>query len=126
MKAVGDELLLTIGCGNASYTTRTVKIIDVNKEFRVMLSGGGLSLTLDAHECDRLGVCGVSHMINHHINSTATALTQNRLAVIALAAQRIAYSSTGGTIEKLGATRAKTLDIKRQYQMTMQSSKGKV
>jgi hypothetical protein len=65
-------------------------------------------------------------VINHRINSTTTALALKRLAVIALAAQRIAYSSTGGTIEKLGATRAKTLDIKRQYQMAMQSSKGKV
>ena len=64
-------------------------------------------------------------MINHRINSTTTALALKRLAVIALAAERIEYGNTGGTIEKLGATRAKTLNVQRVHAMAMQSSKGK-
>tara|TARA_R110002096_G_scaffold54377_3_gene140321 strand:- start:1492 stop:1689 length:198 start_codon:yes stop_codon:yes gene_type:complete len=65
-------------------------------------------------------------MINHSLNSATTALSQNRLATIALAAERLAFERTGGVVEKLGTTKARTLNLRRVHQMQMQSSKGKV
>ena len=58
-------------------------------------------------------------MINHRLNSTTTALTQKRLAVIALAAERIAYSNTGGKVAQIGTTKAVELTLSRQHQMVI-------
>tara|TARA_R110002096_G_scaffold212259_1_gene399628 strand:- start:320 stop:520 length:201 start_codon:yes stop_codon:yes gene_type:complete len=59
----------------------------------------------------------------HQLNSIDTAAKTNRLATIAIAAQRAAYKRTGGTVEQLGTTESHTFNFKKQHQMSVMSGK---
>tara|TARA_R110002096_G_C14342921_1_gene702367 strand:+ start:223 stop:420 length:198 start_codon:yes stop_codon:yes gene_type:complete len=62
-------------------------------------------------------------MYRHQLNSVQTAAKQNRLAVIAIAAERAAYKRTGGVVEKLGATVSHVFSVRKQHQMMITADK---
>ena len=57
-------------------------------------------------------------------SSTSQAVKDNRLQVIAMAAQKAAYKRSGGTVESLGATKAHTFSVSSQHKMAVMPIKG--